>query len=389
MDEQQRARDEALSRRTSAVRMQYELYALHSFHAGEQEEDCNFDEPMSANPPPGGKDVVVNLDDTSSMSSGMNWFLETPSRSEYGDDDAASVSSLGEPENDDEPVDEPVVGKETCHFMKMPPEIRCLIYGFCLPPKGNKALICMWPTMHRDQDFSTPVSHEEPTDDQLPSFSSNLQSYGLTGPRAAPIQREPDFVGQTILAVNRLIYAEASRDFYRSHTFRFNSRQIETQDIYSGVIPRLCHIEVEDAVFRFGLRSTEMKLLRMSRSRNLKQVVIGPRTAESMFSGIRWVRRLVKPDLYGKKSHEITPYAAKLYNDEYFTLYSWPIYPKVAVVSLNVPALLDVMRLPNTLGPLPTIPAEQLQPGFDFLHDNKYYDYSIGLANIKKKKNAA
>lgn len=263
----------------------------------------------------------------------------------------------------------------------MPPEIRCLIYEFCLPPKENKSLICMWPTTHRNQLFSTPVSHEEPTDDQLPSFSSNLQSYGLNGPRAAPIQREPDFVGQTIFAVNRLIYAEASQDFYRSHTFRFNSRQIETQDLYSGLIPRLRRIEVEDAVFRFGLRSTEMKLLRMSRNPSLESVVIGPRTAESMFSFIRGGKRLVKPDKYGKKSKEITPYTAKLYNNEYFTLYSWPLYSNVAVVSLNVPALLAMRKKPNTLGPYPTIPAALLWPGHTFFHNNSYYDHTIGLAS--------
>lgn len=86
------------------MRMQYELYALDRFAPLEQEGLCNFDEPM-LKLPPGGEDVVVKeLDDTSSMSSGMSWFLESPSGSEHGDDDAVSVRSLCESENDDEAV---------------------------------------------------------------------------------------------------------------------------------------------------------------------------------------------------------------------------------------------------------------------------------------------
>lgn len=240
--------------------------------------------------------------------------------------------------------------------MKLPPEIRCLIYKYCLPPKQDRSLICMSPTKSRNQWFLTPVSHEEPRHDQLPSFSSNLQIYPLNGRRATPIQREPDFVGQTILAVNRLIYEEASQDFYKIHTFRFNSRQIESLDLSSGLIPRLRNIEIEDAVFRFSLRSTESKLIRLSRNPNLERVIIGPRTAEGLFSVIRHRKFNNSCDAYGWTTKAVKPFAGNMYNAEYFRLQPWPSLPKVAIVSLNISAVLAVMRKVNTLGPLPSIP---------------------------------
>lgn len=222
--------------------------------------------------------------------------------------------------------------------MKMPPEVRCLIYEYCFPPK-HKSLICMWPAKSRTQWYITPVTHEEPSDDQLPSFSSNLQNYPQDGPRAAPIKRERDFVGQSILAVNRLIYQEASQDFYKSHTFRFNSRQIESHNMNSGPIRRLRSIEIEDAVFRFGLRSTEWKLARLSRNPGLERIVIGPRTAESMFSVMRRHKSVIRLDAYGPKTKEMNPYAANMYSAEYFKTQLLPSLPKVVVVSLNMEAL--------------------------------------------------
>lgn len=240
--------------------------------------------------------------------------------------------------------------------MKLPPEIRCLIYRYCLPPKQNRSLICMSPTKPRKQWPSTPVVHEEPRHDQLPSFSSNLQIYPLNGQRAAPIQREPNFVGQTILAVNRLIYEEASQDFYRIHTFRFNSRQIESLDFSSGLIPRLRNIEIEDAVFRFSQRSTESKLKGLSRNPNLERLIIGPRTAESLFSVIRHRKSFISCDAYGWTTKAVKPYAGNMYNAEYFRLQSWPSLPKVAIISLNISAVVAVMRKINTLGPFPSIP---------------------------------
>lgn len=238
--------------------------------------------------------------------------------------------------------------------MKLPPEIRCIIYRYCLPPKTKKSLICVWQTKPRNEIFPTPVSHEEPTDYYLPSFSSNLHDYPLIGPRAAPIQREKDFVGQTILAVNRLIHEEASRDFYRSHTFRFNSRQLESRSIHSGMIPRLCNIEIEDAVFRFCQRSTEMKLIGLSRSPNLKRVVVGPRTAEGLLNVIRHDNRALGRDAYGKKSREVKPYAAKMYSAEYFKTQRWPGLPKVVIVELDTSTLASAMEKANAVGPFPS-----------------------------------
>lgn len=249
---------------------------------------------------------------------------------------------------------------ETCYFMKLPTEIRCLIYKYCLPPKHNKSLVCMWPTKPRDPGPRTPVSPEEPIDEQLPSFSSNLHNYPLNGRRWAPIQRERKFVGQTILAVNRLIYAEASLDFYNAHTFRFNSRQIESHDMYSGLMPRLRNIEVEDAVFRFSQDSIEAQMIQLASYPNLERLVIGPRTAEGLFSMNRRQKQPIGHVANGRKAKYIKPYASNMYNARYFRTKSCPKLPKVVIVELKAEALVSVMQNLGTMGAYPTIPGSLL-----------------------------
>lgn len=243
--------------------------------------------------------------------------------------------------------------------MKLPTEIRCLIYKYCLPPK-DRTLVCMWPTKPRDPWPRTPVSPEEPIDNQLPSFSSNLHNYPLNGRRWAPIQRERKFVGQTILAVNRLIYAEASQDFYSSHTFRFNSRQIESQDICSGLMSRLRNIEVEDAVFRFSQESIEAQMILLSSNANLKRLVIGPRTAEGLFSMSRRPKPPVGHVAPIPKAKVIKPFASTMYNAQYFRTKSCPKLPKVVIVELKAKALVSVLQTLGTINGYPTIPGSLL-----------------------------
>lgn len=390
--------------------MQFELDTLHRFSALAPEylTDETY-EAMSQSPEEEDDKVGEKAwDDTSSMSSGMEWFQPSPCESEFEDDDVMSFDSSCESENENDEaavrpsceynaenqqaegatpatkLDDRGKGKitpgqvkgmsgenfkysrsyhdtGTCHFMKLPPEIRCIIYKYCLPQrKKNRSLICMWPAKPRNQICPTPVTRYEPADYQLPSFSSNLHSYPLIGPREAPIQRERDYVGQTILAVNRLIYEEASQEFYNSHTFRFNSRQIETRNIHSGMIPRLRSIEIEDAVFRYCQISTEMKLSGLSRSANLERLVIGPRTAEGLFSEIRDQNPTISGGACGRKSEEIKPYAANMYSAEFFKTKSWPGLPKVAIVELNYSAVFYPMRTDNSNGASPPIPAPLL-----------------------------
>lgn len=244
--------------------------------------------------------------------------------------------------------------------MKLPAEIRCLIYKYCLPPKHKKSLVCMWPTKPRDPWPRTPVSPEEPIDEQLPSFSSNLHNYPLNGRRWAPIQRERKYVGQTILAVNRLIYAEASQDFYNAHTFRFNSRQIESQDMCSGLMARLRNIEVEDAVFRFSQESIEAQMIRLSSNTNLERLVIGPRTAEGLFSMSGRQKPPIDHVAPGPKAKYIKPFASTMYNARYFRTKSCPKLLKVAIVELKAEALVSVMQTLGTVGAYPTIPRSLL-----------------------------
>lgn len=380
----ERDRCEIKDHRTTALRMQFELETLQQFPSLAQEYLTDETDGVMPQSP-------KEEDDTSSVSSGMEWFLPSPCESEFeeDDDDVMSFYSSCESENENSEaavrpsceydaenqqaegaapaakVDDKGKGKitagqvkETCHFMKLPPEIRCIIYRYCLPQqKKNRSLICMWPAKPRNQICPTPVSRHEPADYQLPSFSSNLHSYPLNGPREAPIQRERDYVGQTILAVNRLIYEEASQEFYNSHTFRFNSRQIETRNIYSGLIPRLRSIEIEDAVFRFCLRSTEMKLIGLSRNANLERLVIGPRTAEGLFSVIRDQNRTISGGVWKGKSEEMQPYAANMYSADFFKTKSFPGLPKVAIVELNYSAVFFPMRTDKSNGAFPHIPA--------------------------------
>lgn len=92
-------------------------------------------------------------------------------------------------------------------------------------------------------------------------------------------------------------------------------------------------------MFRFGLKSTERMLVRLSRNPVLERIVVGPRVAESLFSVVRRHNPVARLDAYGPETEEIKPYAANMYNAEYFKTQLLPSLPKVVVVSLNIDSL--------------------------------------------------
>lgn len=127
-DEDERARNEAyvvsrsvmarytdeskrLCRRTTALRMQFELYGLDHFDSFAQEYLDDIDETQFSQMPREEDNEVGGTawDDTSSMSSGMDWFLPSPSESEFGDDDAMSLHAWCESQKKD---DEASVARE-------------------------------------------------------------------------------------------------------------------------------------------------------------------------------------------------------------------------------------------------------------------------------------
>lgn len=99
--------------RTMALRMQYELYTLDHFDSFAQEylDDKGIDEATFSQMLREEDNEVGETawDDTTSMSSGMDWFLPSPSESEFGDDDAISLHVWCESQKKD---DEAYVAKE-------------------------------------------------------------------------------------------------------------------------------------------------------------------------------------------------------------------------------------------------------------------------------------
>lgn len=91
-----------------AMRLQYELYRLSQFRPlAQQYVTDDKDEETSEQLFCEAKEVgKKSWDDTSSMSSGMEWFLPSDSESEFGDDDAVSLHSSCESENRDDEDDE-------------------------------------------------------------------------------------------------------------------------------------------------------------------------------------------------------------------------------------------------------------------------------------------
>ena len=86
--------------------MQFEIYTLSHFAPLEQGHLIHDDDPTFSQVPwelPWqDSDMNVWDDDTGSTSSGMGWFLPSPSESEQGDDDAMSFHSSCESENKDD-----------------------------------------------------------------------------------------------------------------------------------------------------------------------------------------------------------------------------------------------------------------------------------------------
>lgn len=103
-------RTKSESRRTTALRIEYELRELGHVeplvlqYLDDEDEETFSELPTSLELPSEENDGSRGKawDDTSSMSSGMGWFQESPPESEFGDDDAMSFHSSCESENKDD-----------------------------------------------------------------------------------------------------------------------------------------------------------------------------------------------------------------------------------------------------------------------------------------------
>ncbi|MCJ1252062.1 hypothetical protein MMC30_009300 [Trapelia coarctata] len=126
--------------------------------------------------------------------------------------------------DDDSAEDDASEPQKQSQFLKLPFEVRMMIYDFALPIDRSTVIVCLWP-------ITGPTS-----------FISNI----LT-----PTQHDdfaPHVIDTSLFAVNRQVNAEVSNPFYQKHIFRFSSPQLGTLLMVPAVLNKLRRMEIEDVL---------------------------------------------------------------------------------------------------------------------------------------------
>ena len=144
---------------------------------------------------------------------------------------------------------------EPCFFLKLPLEIRIMIYTFLFFGNNCDTFVCCW----------APLT--------IPSLTCNILSSDISDRSSW----KP--VDTTIFSVSKVISEEARSLFYNRGIFRFNSIQITALLLLPQILDYLTEVQIEDTLPNHRLWKLDLMLCQLSARPSLKRIIVGGNAA--------------------------------------------------------------------------------------------------------------